>query len=257
MAIKKKKKFAGRPARESCFYGINSCRAILTKRPRTVRKLIVAIERALEYRDLIRLANEARIPVGHGKEAELDKISETKHHQGICVFAADYVVFEPREVAPDLAREPLLLFLDGVGNPHNLGAILRTAAHFGLRYILGGEDLPRLSPAAARTAEGAGEHVRLVRAPDARALLETLKREGRKIVAASLGERATALQVAKLPAKTVLVMGSEVEGIREEILALADQEVTIAGSGSVQSLNVSVSTGIFLHEWSRQQRTRP
>ena len=225
---------------------------MLERRPHDVRRLVISVERAAEYADVLALARRAGVATGEATEADLEKIAETRQHQGICAFARDYAVFTPAEVKDALEREPAILFLDGVGNPHNLGAIVRTAAHFGIRFIAGGPDLPRLSPAAARIAEGGGEFVSLVRAPDGAALLASLQRGGRRIVAASLGERAVALGAYVFPKKCVIVLGGEVEGVSETILRAADDRVTIAGTGAVQSLNVSVSTAIFLHEWSRQ-----
>lgn len=243
-----------KPVNERCFFGANACRAILRLRPSTVRKVIFAEESRAEHMDTLEWAKSKKIAVGYGSEEELDRIAGTKHHQGICVFARDYLIFSLREVLPDLRKQNLLLFLDGIGNPHNVGAILRTAAHFGISYVIGGSSLPKISPAAARTAEGAAEHVRLVRAEILEPFFRDMKHEGYRVVVASLEEGAKALQEAVLPKRAVLVLGAEVSGVTAEVRAFADQSVQIAGTGLVESLNVSATAAIFMHEWSRQAR---
>src|SRR5690606_8688382 len=104
------------------------------------------------------------------KENDLERLASSVHHQGVCVVAKRRTKLYFSRFLQELKHSPAaltLLFLDGVENPHNLGAILRTANFLGVKYILGEKGrLPRLSPAAVRTAEGAAETVTLVECED-------------------------------------------------------------------------------------------
>ena len=109
---------------------------------------------------------------------DLDKVSDSVHHEGVCILAKELPPLTPQEFLKGLStRGPktCLLYLDGVENPHNLGSILRTAAHFGIPYILG--QLPALTPSACRIAKGAAEIVRLVPLEKPAATLEKLKQK--------------------------------------------------------------------------------
>jgi TrmH RNA methyltransferase len=238
-------------AKERCFFGVNAIAAILQSRPSTVRKLIIDRSCLFEYKELIELAEESRVAVGDGTTEELDKIAGSIHHQGVCLLGRAHIEFSFEEALPGLRKSQALLYLDGVGNPHNLGAILRTAAHFGFEYILGPQSMASLSPSAVRTAEGAAEHVRIVRVEQPRSAFERLRKEGFKIIAAERGGEAKPLGQTPLPARSLLVLGNEVEGLSPEARESADLILEIPGTGIVDSLNVAASAAIFLYEWQR------
>jgi TrmH RNA methyltransferase len=143
--------------------------------------------------------------------------------------------------------QPLLL-LDGIGNPHNLGAIARTAAFFGLPRMVLSDHAEQAAPSDAsyRVAEGGLEHVALYRAPRFAAALKALRRSYRVLgTALDKGQSLAALQRADKPA--ALVLGNEEHGLPRATLDACDAIVTIPGSGRVQSLNVSASAAIFLY----------
>jgi TrmH RNA methyltransferase len=244
--------------KEFAYYGHHACEALWRERPQDARRWYGL------RKDKDRLeawANDAikhKVPVKWVEAQDLEKLTATLHHQGICIVALekpakDFYTWSESFMASDPS---LLLFLDGVGNPHNLGAIVRTAAHFGVRFILGEKgNLPRLTPAANRTAEGGGECVEMVRLPkNSLRDLRRLKDLGYSIVVAGLGDtnKACSLQKFAFPKRSLLVMGSEQDGVNRELQSLADAEVTIDGTGEVESLNVSVSAAILMAEFSRQ-----
>ncbi len=177
---------------------------------------------------------------------EMARAAGTPHHGGIAVVARARVVpiLEPNA----WPRERLLLILDGIGNPHNLGAIARSAAFFGVRTLVlnhvTGAALP--SDAAYRTAEGAMEELVLYRTRDLPGLLQAMGPVYRT-VAATL--RPGALSLAELPRDrpVALVLGGEEHGVSPAVLAACRREVTIAGSGAVQSLNVAQAAAVLLH----------
>lgn len=192
---------------------------------------------------------------------ELSLIAGTPLHGGVVAAAL------PREV-PELdlraaqrwanAGEPLVI-LDGVGNPHNLGAIARTLAFFGLRRLIL-SDHPQqagLSDAAHRVAEGGLEYLEIYRA---RHLPQTLKqlRPFYRSFATSLSPRA--LHLEQIPAQGrpwALLFGNEENGLPPDTLAACEFIVTLPGNGWVQSLNVSASAAIFIQALAKQRNPSP
>lgn len=191
---------------------------------------------------------------------ELTRIAGTPLHGGLVAAAL------PREV-PELdlnaaqrwakAGEPLVI-LDGVGNPHNLGAIARTLAFFGIRNLVISDHPAQagLSDAAHRIAEGGLEYLGIYRASH---LPQTIKRlrPDYRVAATSLSPRA--LHMEQIPPQgrpLALVFGNEENGLSPETLAACEFSVTLPGSGWVQSLNVAASAAIFVQEIARR-RKRP
>jgi TrmH RNA methyltransferase len=176
---------------------------------------------------------------------EMVRAAGTTHHGGIAAVAVPRAipVFDP--AAPP--RDSILLVLDGVGNPHNLGAIARSAGFFGVRNLLlhtcAGAALP--SDAAYRTAEGALEGLNLYRTDSLPHVLKLLKPFYR-VVATSL--RSTARPLAELPRDRpiALVLGHEEHGVSDPVLAVCRREICIEGSGPVQSLNVAQAAAVLL-----------
>ena len=146
-----------------------------------------------------------------------------------------------------------VLALEDVGNPHNLGAMMRSCAHFGVKGVLLQDAALLESGAAIRTAEGGAEHVQPITGDSVLDALEQFRKAGYTIVTTS-SRAATPLFKATLPRKMVLVLGQERDGLSDAALSSADLSVSIDGTGNVESLNVSVATGVLLAEWWRQNK---
>lgn len=197
----------------------------------------------------------ARKPYRMVEADELAKVAGTVLHGGVVALMAPRTLPLFDTEAARRAAEPLLI-LDGVGNPHNLGAILRTAAFFGLPRVLvsdhPGQALP--SEAAYRVAEGGFEWVTLERAPALPAVLKRLRASHRVFGTALDQTRPTVdagaltgwrgKQSVKPPA---VVLGNEEDGIPPATLAACEAVLTIPGSGRVQSLNVAATAAILIH----------
>ncbi|HYH23388.1 MAG TPA: RNA methyltransferase [Azospirillum sp.] len=195
--------------------------------------------------------SRARRPYRLVEGDELARVAGTAMHGGVVAL------IEPRPVPafdPEQARrwategKPLLL-LDGVGNPHNLGAIVRTAAFFGLPRVVvsdhPGQALP--SEASYRVAEGGFEWVEVYRAERFAAALKRLK-DSHRVVGTALSPRARPLASLKAAGKPVaLVLGNEEDGLPGSTLDACDEVVVIPGSGHVQSLNVAATAAIVIH----------
>ena len=192
-----------------------------------------------------------RLPYRVVGDAELMKVAGSQHHEGMCVVVSPR---RPLEEAAFFARLPnvaRMVYLDAVENPHNVGAVLRTAAHFGALALAGSRDrLPTPSGATARVAEGGAEHVPMLRWADPLGSLAALA--PRFTLVATAHDASQSLYQADLPERCVFLLGAEGQGLSREVRALAKFAVAIPGTGAVESLNVSVAAAILLAEHYRR-----
>lgn len=226
--------------------GANAVAALFRRRPDAVQRLYYTEAMRGVAGPLCAELARRRAPYRLLPPDEMAKASGTAHHGGIAAVARARVVPIMEPDSPP--REKMLLVLDGIGNPHNLGAIARSAAFFGVRSLLinhvPGAALP--SDAAYRTSEGALEYLELYRSRDLPALLAALGPVYRT-VAATLRPGAMAMGEMPRDRPLALVLGSEEHGVSPAVLAACRREVRIAGSGVVQSLNVAQAAAVLLH----------
>ena len=181
---------------------------------------------------------------------ELEKISGTVHHGGVVCVVSAPALGAPlaKDIAAWAAARTPLLVLDRIGNPHNLGAIARSAAFFGVSNII----IPT-HPAAAlpgesayRVSEGGLEHIKVWRVPSLPVFLGALAGSGYEVLgAAARGGAPGPRHPAAKP--IALVLGNEEHGLAPEVAKACTGLVTLAGSGKVESLNVSVAAAVLLH----------
>lgn len=244
-----------RAPREQRIYGLNACLALFAKRPESLRKVWLLESRIPKLKKVLAFCVQHRLGYTVVEEEDLERLSGSAHHEGVCFGALPADEMSLTNWLGSLPKGPAVaLWLDGVGNPHNLGAMLRSAAHFGAAGVL----LPRnaelaMSGAAARVAEGAAETVPMVRLGTAANSLAQLTAAGFAI-AATLVRGGTSLYSTKLPQRLVLVMGAEQIGVDAEMASASTLRLGIPGSGGVESLNVSAATAVFLGEWWRQHQ---
>ncbi len=235
-------------------YGLNALKAVFAQRPQAIRKLYLAEARIPQLQPLLKWCVANRVGYRVVEEGDLQKLAASAHHEGV---VAEVLREEPQSLAAwlrDLPAGPqCALWLDGVGNPHNLGAILRSAAHFGVGAVL----LPKhstlaLSAAAARVAEGGAEAVALVRLGREDNSIAQLHGAGFAL-AATVVRGGTDLFKAELPPRLVYVLGAEGEGMSAELAKACDLRVSIPGSGAVESLNVASACAVLLACWRSKQ----
>jgi TrmH RNA methyltransferase len=226
--------------------GAQAVAALFARRAEDVQRLFHLPEMKAMAGPFCGILAKARKPYRMVEAGELEKIAGTPHHGGIAAVARPRVPAIFDAAAPPVGR--LLLILDGIGNPHNLGAIARSAAFFGVPALLIGEGIGHAMPsdAAYRTAEGGLEHLTLYRTRDLPRALAALEPHYRT-VAATLGREA--MKLADLPRDrpVALVLGDEENGVSPAVIAACRREVRIGGSGRVQSLNVAQSAAVLLH----------
>ncbi|MFZ2235599.1 MAG: TrmH family RNA methyltransferase [Dokdonella sp.] len=249
---------APRPThREARWYGVNACLAAFAKRPDDLRKVYLTEARLGALKPVLAWCVQHKLGYRVVETADLDRLTGSRHHEGVCF---DMLRHPPLDLAGLLASAPptptasLLLWLDGVGNPYNLGALLRTAAHFeAAGVIVPAASSLDLSGAAARVAEGGAEAVPLARIDDDNGALAQLRDAGYAI-AATLPREGSSLYATTLPKRLVLILGAEGEGMSDVLVAAADLRVGIPGSGVVESLNIAASAAVVMGEYWRQHR---
>jgi TrmH RNA methyltransferase len=233
---------------------------LLQLRPRDLVRVYVQKEKVQRYASLLKVTSQLRLAYHLVEEDELQKISESSHHEGICILGKRKAPlaeknFWERISSQEATNRPLMLpYLDGVENPHNLGAFFRTAVHFGANLVLSGPEFPKPTPSLYRVSEGAAEWVDICRVnPPLKAIQELKEKHQFEIIAtAADGEGVQSLNDFRFFPKTLLILGSESQGISKEMLRMSDRRVKIPGTGRVESLNVNVAGAILLSEYFRQ-----
>ena len=243
-------------------YGVNPVRELLRAGGEGVAELWLAEggERSRALVALERLAAGRGAKVRAAPRAKLDRLAGVPGHQGVVAVVADYRYREVEELlgAAREAGEPVLLVvLDGVEDPQNHGAVIRSADALGAHGVVVPRDRAAgVTPAVAKASAGAVEHCPLARVTNLSRAISDLKEEGVWSVACVPdGERE--LREVDLAGPTALVVGGEGQGIRDLVRRTCDHTARIPMSGRVGSLNASVAAGIALYEAARQRRESP
>ena len=238
-------------------YGVHAVEALLRHHPRRVKQLWLAEGRQdPRVQTLVELATQQRISVGQRERRELDEWAEGVH-QGVVAEVSPSQVWGEAMLEELLDRHegvPLLLVLDGVTDPHNLGACLRTADAAGaLAVVVPRDKSATLNATVRKVACGAAEVMPLVAVTNLARTLEKLQKRGLWVVGTA-GEADQEIYQQDLRGPLVLVMGAEGKGMRRLTREHCDFLVKLPMAGSVSSLNVSVAAGVCLFEALRQRR---
>jgi len=206
-------------------------------------------------RDLLQLAESSGVRVIHADGKRLDGMAGNTRHQGVAARVnAAQKVQHLDDVLDTLTEPPLLLVLDGVQDPHNLGACLRSADAFGVHAVIAPKDRAvGINATVEKVACGAAQTVPYITVTNLARTLRELKERDIWVVGME-GEAETDLYDVKQTGALALVLGAEGEGLRRLTRETCDQLARIPMSGSVESLNVSVSTGICLYEARRARK---
>ncbi len=237
--------------------GIHSIDSALSKAPRQLRLIAVADEcRNPRVQEIVERARKAGIPTVIETRVLLDRKSDGQRHQDIIAeFEADNIGTEKDldRILESIAGTPLVLVLDGVQDPHNLGACLRTAEAAGVDLVILPKDrCSGLTPVARRSASGAAEVLPILIITNLARVLRHLKECGIWL-AGTTDSAGQGLYETDLSGPIGLVMGGEGKGMRRLTADLCDYHLRIPMQGSVGSLNVSVATAVCLYEVVRQR----
>jgi 23S rRNA (guanosine2251-2'-O)-methyltransferase len=239
-------------------FGLHAVTSLLQRNPTRVSLLL-----ALESRDdarmqqVLDLAEKANVPIRRVARGELDELVQGVSHQGVVAETGAAPVVGEKELPEFLDALPhpaFLLILDGIQDPHNLGACLRTADAAGVDAVI----LPRdrsapLNATVRKVACGAAEFVPVVRVTNLARIMRAVRDRGIWVYGAA-GEAESTLYQTDLSGPLALVLGGEGKGLRRLTREHCDGLVSIPLDGSVSSLNVSVATGVCLFEARRQRR---
>lgn len=235
--------------------GRNSVRELL-KTKKTIDKILIANGmRGAESETLLREIKKSGAKFQFADKSVLDKESETGRHQGYIAFVSDYKYCELSDVLNSVKdkQECLIVVLDGVEDPHNLGSIIRVCECAGADgLIIGKHRSASVTDTVMRISEGSANHVKIARVTNVNQAVETLKENGVWTYALELG--GGDIYKSDLKGKVALVVGGEDTGVNQLTLKKCDGVVTIPLCGKVNSLNASVATGIGVFEVVRQRR---
>lgn len=244
-------------AQQEWLYGLHAMQSVLENEPERVIELFVLKGRNDER--LVNIVNQARrfgVSVQFCQRKALDDKVQGEQHQGVVARAKPARVLDEADLDQvlDKHEQPFLLVLDGVTDPHNLGACLRTADAAGVHAVVVPKDKSAsLTGTVRKVACGAAEVLPLIQVTNLSRTLKHLQDKGLWIIGTA-GEAEQMIYDAKLTGPTALVMGAEGKGMRRLTRENCDELVKLPMAGTVSSLNVSVATGVCLYEIVRQRR---
>lgn len=206
-------------------------------------------------KSIVREAKKHDTIVNFVSKERLDQLSDTGHHQGVIAFAAAYEYAEVEDLlrnAEEKGEPPFFFLLDGIEDPHNLGAIIRTANLAGAHGVI----IPKrravgLTATVARTSAGALNYTSVVKVTNMAAVIEELKKKGMWFVCADMGGEA--MYRLNLTGPIGLVIGNEGEGVSRLVKEKCDMIASIPMKGDIDSLNASVAAGVLAYEIVRQR----
>lgn len=207
---------------------------------------------------IVAFAKELGVPVDYADRATLDRIAGGGSHQGVVARAESYSYSSVDEIvafAEEKGEAPFLILLDGIEDPHNLGAIIRTAECAGAHGVV----IPKNRAAAVnetvlKTSAGAAEYVRCARVTNLNRTIEDLKERGIWVYACDMGE--TAVWDMDMKGATAIVIGSEGKGVSRLVREKCDGVISMPLAGSVGSLNASNAAAVAMYEVVRQRRQK-
>lgn len=233
-------------------YGINPVLEAL--RAGRVKELRAADRVSGRVAEILKLARERGVPVRRVPEAAIARESGRGVHQGVLAHVEESPAYSVEDLVRGAAGAPLIVVLDSIEDPHNVGAILRTADAAGVDGVVRqSRRAASLAGAAAKASAGAVSHVRIAEVVNIGRALEDLKELGVWTVGLD-GAAETTYDAIDFTLPTAVVLGAEGSGLRRLVRERCDHLASIPMQGHVESLNVSVAAGVTLFEAVRQRR---
>lgn len=246
-------------AKPEYFYGVHSVESLLEIEPERVLTLFTLKGRDDQrLKRVLELAEPFGISVQQASRDKLEKLAGQPFHQGVVAAVRANPILNEKDLEDLLKVNPqaLLLALDHITDPHNLGACIRTAAAMGVEAVIAPRDRSAtLTPTARKVAAGGAEKVKFIQVTNLARTLGQMKDDFNvRVVGTMLDEKALPIQQFDFTGTGIcIVMGAEDTGLRPITQSQCDQTVYIPMSGNLQSLNVSVATGMALYEVCRQR----
>lgn len=228
-------------------YGINPAFETLIAGRRTVHAALLqdGFEKNKRLAKLAALLRERNVPIDTAHKGKLQQAANSRDHQGVVLRASPYPYVDPDDL---LTGDDPVILLDNMEDPHNIGAILRSAEVLGYRKVLlPDKGTPEIYPSVVKVSAGAGEHLLIARRGSANKYVQTARERGYMIIALDgRGEEPLEDAREKLRSPWLLVIGGEDRSVGQYILNEADMTVRIEQRGKIGSLNASVAAGIAM-----------
>jgi 23S rRNA (guanosine2251-2'-O)-methyltransferase len=237
--------------------GIHTVASLLRWQPQRAQSIWLEQNKSNQrIEQLIGHANKLGIAVQQVQRAKLDLLCEGTQHQGIAASCTPTPLVDEQDLVTQIANAstpPLILILDEVSDPHNFGACLRTADAAGVyAVVVPQRNSAPLSPTVHKIASGATLRLKISKTTNLARFIDAIKKSGVWVYGAA-GEASTSIYQSNLTQASAIVMGAEGQGLRRLTQERCDQLYSLPMLGGVESLNVSVATGIFLYEAVRQR----
>ena len=243
-------------AQHEWLYGLHSLDAVISQEPERIIELFVLKGRTDDrLNNIINMSRKLGVSIQFCNRKTLDEKVNSEQHQGVVAKARPGKVLDEHDLDLILQKStsPFILVLDGVTDPHNLGACLRTADAAGVHAVVVPKDKSAsLNPTVRKVACGAAEVIPLIQVTNLSRTIKTLQDAGVWVIGTA-GEASQSIYETKLQGPIALVMGAEGKGMRRLTRENCDELVKLPMAGSVSSLNVSVATGVCLYEIVRQR----
>ena len=241
----------------SVLHGINAVAEALKAYPERIER--ICVERGQKnprIQEIVHLAQQSHVRISFEERSWMDRKTDGERHQGVLCYAAEMDTLECEDIIAQAKSPGLVLVLDGIEDPHNLGAILRSAEASGADGIF----LPKhrsanLSATVIKASAGAASHMKVARVPNTAQLIETLKKSGYWVVGLDASSSQPIWET-DLTSPIALVLGNEGSGLHRLVREKCDFLVSLPIYGHVSSYNVSVAGGIALYEVLRQRSSR-
>ncbi|HXU35819.1 MAG TPA: 23S rRNA (guanosine(2251)-2'-O)-methyltransferase RlmB [Blastocatellia bacterium] len=236
-------------------YGVLPVLEALRAGARRIDRIIIAEgARDARLREVIEAARAARVPVRRDARVALDRLTHNANHQGVIAVTSAATYSDAEDLLDGISPATIFILLDGVEDPHNLGAIVRTAECGGASAVIVPERrAAQITEAVAKTSAGAVEHLPVARVTNLASFIEELKKHNVWVVGVE-GSAAMAYTEFNYSGASALVFGGEGHGLHRLVRERCDAVVSIPMHGKVTSLNVSVAVGVVLFEALRQRK---
>ncbi len=243
-------------------YGRNAVRESLRAKRRHIHRLILAkgIKPSPTVQEIMQLARGLKIPIEQIPRPKLDKLA--RGHQGVALETGQFPTFDLVDLlnyAEKQSEPPFLLALDHIEDPHNVGALLRTAEAVGVHgIIIPNRRASGITPTVVNTSAGATEHHRISIVPNLAQSLLSLKKNNLWVIGVEKSKKSQAYHKTDLNMPIVLVLGNEGKGLSRHVSQLCDLLIQFPMRGNIESLNASVAGGLAMYEvWRTRQFLTP
>ena len=237
-------------------YGIHPVLEALKKRPKAFKNITLSRKEGKTLDPLLALASKAKINVCHDVSEKIEKLANSDSHQGVVAEVEPYPFVDLQTLSKNARKEDKKLFflvLDSIQDPHNFGALIRSALCSGVQAVIFPKDRSvQLTGTVAKSSAGAIEHMQFCRVVNIASALDALKKEGLWIAGAFADSKETMYSV-DFDMDLALVLGNEEKGVRPLIRKKCDFSVSIPMKGEFDSLNASVAGAVIMFEVMRQR----